>query len=192
MRLLITVLFLALMASVLVMLGGCVSLPVAPPAEPLKSLFPKQEWTDYVYQKCQSAAFTKRPIADTWYSNTPENCVHLMAAMAKYESSFNPSATYKENFKNSRGEYVISTGLFQVSYESSRGYGFAGITTEQLKDPYKNIDVAIAIMDKWATADGTIDGNGKSPYKGASKYWSCLRVSGKLESVKATYKSMAQ
>jgi hypothetical protein len=115
-----------------------------------------------------------------------------MAAMSRYDSSFNPSATYRENFKNSRGEYVISTGLFQVSYESSRGYGFAGITTEQLKDPYKNIDVAMAIMDKWATADGTIAGNGKSPYKGGSKYWSVLRASGKLESVKATYKSIAQ
>lgn len=190
MKTIVTALFMALMAWFLVMMGGCVSLPV--PEQKITSLFPKQEWTDYVYEKCKSAAFTKIPMGDSWYKNTPENCVHLMAAMAKYESGFNPTSTYKESFKNSRGEYVISTGLFQVSYESSRGYGFSGITTDQLKDPYKNIDVAIAIIDKWATQDGVIAGSGKSPYKGLSRYWSTLRSSGKLNEVKLLYAKWAK
>jgi hypothetical protein len=190
MKTFITILFMTMMAFMLVALSGCVSLPL--PEQKITSLFPKQEWTDYVYEKCKSAAFTKIPMGDSWYKNTPENCVHLMAAMAKYESSFNASSTYKESFKNGRGEYVISTGLFQVSYESSRGYGFAGITTEQLKDPYKNIDVAIAILNKWATADGVIAGSGKSPYRGGARYWSVLRASGKLESVKKLYAQYAK
>jgi len=118
---------------------------------------------------------------------TRENWVHLFAAMAKHESSFKPTLTYKENFKNSRGEYVISTGLFQVSYESSRGYGFSGITTEQLKDPFKNIEVAVKIMRTLVARHGVVSGN-SGGWKGGSAYWSVLRS----QKAQATLKSLCQ
>jgi hypothetical protein len=107
---------------------------------------------------------------------TQENWVHLFAGMCNFESGFRPAHTYKEAFKNSRGEFVISTGLFQVSYESAAGYGFKGITTEQLKDPYKNIDVAVAIMRRLVTRDGIVaSGTNNFNSLGGARYWSVLR-----------------
>jgi hypothetical protein len=113
------------------------------------------------------------------------NWVNLLMAMAKYESNYNPNATYKENFKNSRGEYVISTGLFQLSYESVAGYGFR-TTTEGLKNPELNITIAVKILERWVVQDKRISSG--SPYKGGSRYWSVLRPTGKLSNVKATLK----
>ncbi len=157
------------------------------------SLFPKQEWTDHALKLVKASRLSTVQVSDSWFKSTPENWVHLIAAMAKYESSFKPESTYKENFENDAGESVISTGLLQLSYESSRGYGFKGITTEQLKDPFKNIEVGVKILEKWAVQDGVVAGTGKSPYRGGSRYWSVLRASpGKLESVKATYKGIAK
>lgn len=95
----------------------------------------------------------------------------LVRAMIEHESGFDPKLEYKENFKNSKGEFVISTGLLQLSYESAAGYGFK-VTTEQLKDPATNIKIGVAILAKWILKDGVIAGGAS---KGASRYWSVLR-----------------
>lgn len=150
--------------------------------------WPNQDWERYAWEKC---AVLKRTADDSYFCSkglTRRNWVILLGAMAKYESNFKPSLEYKEKFKNGKGEYVISTGLFQVSYESSRGYGFSGITTEQLKDPYKNIDVAIAILKKWTERDGVVANHSGTTWRGGARYWSVLRTTGKLESVKAYVK----
>lgn len=153
-----------------------------------KSLFPKQEWADHVWTLVEDMPKAKDEFTLCPKGLTRGNWVHLFAAMALHESTFNPSLTYKENFKNSRGEYVISTGLFQVSYESSRGYGFQGITTEQLKDPYKNINVAVRIMRTLVARDGVVQGKKGTSWQGAAKYWSVLR-SGKAQ---ATLKGLCE
>ena len=115
-----------------------------------------------------------------------------MAAVIKYESNFKPTATYTEGFKNGKGEYIVSTGLFQVSYESVRGYGYLNETTESLKDPIKNLSIGVAIFKKLCSQDGTICGTGNEPYKGAARYFSTLRNYGKLSEVKKLYAQYAK
>jgi hypothetical protein len=153
-----------------------------------QSLFPNREWPEHIYALTENMPKVRDEFQLCPKGLTRRNWVHFFAAMAKHESNFKPALTYKENFKNSRGEYVISTGLFQVSYESSRGYGFKGITTEQLKDPYKNIEVAVKIVKTLAGRDGTLQGKQGMVYLGASKYWSVLR-SGKAQ---ATLKTLCE
>jgi hypothetical protein len=112
------------------------------------------------------------------------NWVNLLMAMAKYESNYNPNATYKENFKNSKGEDVISTGLFQLSYESVAGYGFR-TTTEGLKNPELNITIAVKILERWVVQDKRISGEPNGPYRGAQRYWAVFRGD-KLKKTKET------
>ena len=151
--------------------------------------FPVKDWNDYALKEVKaSRLLSVNPVDAKDFcprGMSANNWVNLLAAMAKYESNFKPSTTYKENFKNSKGEWVISTRLFQLSYESARGYGF-NTTTEGLKDPYLNIKIAVKILDKWVVQDKRIASS--SPYKGGSRYWSVLRPTGKLSSVKATLK----
>lgn len=156
---------------------------------PFKTLFPKQEWADHTLKLIKASKLPHIKVSDPWFKNTSRNWVHLFAAMTRFESNFNPRALYKEKFKNSKGEFVVSTGLLQLSYESARGYGFKGIYTDDLEDPFKNLEVGVKIMETLVLRDGTICGNGLSPYKGGAKYWSVLRSYGKLEQVKAIYKS---
>lgn len=152
-----------------------------------KSLFPEQAWANHVWNLVSDMPYASDEKKLCPKGLTRQNWVHLFAAMAKHESKFDPKLTFKEDFTNSRGERVISTGLFQVSYESSRGYGFSGITTEQLKDPYKNIEVAVKIMKTLVARHGVVAGN-YGGWKGGSAYWSVLR-SGKAQ---ATLKPLCQ
>lgn len=94
----------------------------------------------------------------------------LFVAMAKYESNFKPSTSYKEcnatkcNYSNGcqfhkeygycmkgghrlDGGIVISRGLIQMSLESSLGYGCSFLKTPQdLHDPANNLRCASKIM----------------------------------------------
>lgn len=167
---------------------------VSVPSSGFKTLFPKQEWADWALQCVKNSNLPAVNVKDSWFHNTPENWVHLLAAMCKFESSFKPESTYPESFKNGKGERVISTGLFQLSYESVGGYGFK-TTTEGLKDPKLNIQIAVKILETWVVKHGYVASTGKSPYKGGAMYWSVLRhadVKGKLEPVKALYKQWAK
>lgn len=156
-----------------------------------KTLFPKQDWAEYALEVVKESNLTAVEVRDTWFNNTAENWVHLLAAMCKYESNFKPESTFKESFKNSKGEYVVSTGLLQLSYESVGGYGFK-VTTEQLKDPKLNIKIALKILETWVVKDHAIAATGSVPYKGGSRYWSVLRAKGKLSSVKSLYAQWAK
>lgn len=153
-----------------------------------KSLFPKQEWADHVYALVGDMPKVKDEKQLCPNGMSRRNWVHFFAAIAKNESNFNPNLVYKENFKNSRGEYVLSTGLHQVSYESARGYGFKGITTEQLKDPFKNIEVAVKIVKTLAYGDGYAQGRHGTKWLGAARYFSVFR-SGKAQ---ATLKTLCE
>jgi hypothetical protein len=152
--------------------------------KPLRSAWPSLDWQEYVYSKVANMPHAKDGKEFCPNGLTQRNFVHLFAAIAKHESNYNPKLTYREAFKNSKGEFVISTGLHQVSYESSRGYGFAGITTEDLKDPKKNIDVAVAIIRKLVGQDGVVANHTGTNWKGGARYFSTLRITGKLQSVK--------
>ncbi len=135
-----------------------------------------ESWNIYAYEALRNSTLngaTPSDLAEFFPDGqaTPENWLKLMSAMAQRESGFDPNQTYTETFKDRNGDFVISTGLFQVSQESSRGYGFPGITTQDLKDPYKNIDVTVAIMEK-LISKGNCIACGRE--KGASEYWAVL------------------
>lgn len=117
----------------------------------------------------------------------------LIAAMARYESSFRPSTTFKESFKNSKGERVISAGLLQASYESARGYGFKDATTEKLKDPEYNLNVGVQILERWFGAHAHIATKVDGKWRGGAKYWSVLRprTNSKVYKIRKVTKAMA-
>jgi hypothetical protein len=97
---------------------------------------------------------------------------HLIASMARYESSFNAKTTFMENNGN------VSAGLLQISLGSInpiyRKNGCSVISSaSDLQDPKKNIQCGFGIISTLAKKDGFLaDG----PSKGASRYWSVLRA----------------
>ena len=144
------------------------------------------EMTAYAAQMAQQYGLTSLTPADSqkWFPGVvgPPSAMdwaNLMGRMSKLESGVNPELTYKENFTDSSGNNVISTGLLQLSQESARGYGF-DVTTNSLKDPAMNIEIGAAILAKWVKTDGVISGGSSGNWKGAARYWSIYR-SGKME-----------
>ncbi len=159
---------------------------------PIAQRFPNAEWETHARQLItQSNLPNTRPsdIASFFPDGQPsvDNWMKLLTAMITKESGFRPGLTYTESFNDSSGNRVISTGLLQLSQESARGYGFSGITTEALKDPFKNLEVGIHILSHWVTRDGCIACGTQS---GGGRYWSVLRPSGKLSEVKSMTNSM--
>ncbi len=107
---------------------------------------------------------------------TDENVIQFLKNLAYKESSFNPSTTYQENFNDSSGQPVISTGLFGISKESAHGYGNYAATNENLKNPEYNTKVAVDIMGELLTeSKGIIAQKTQNGYAGASAYWGPLR-----------------
>ena len=162
-------------------LFGCQT-PVTAPT-PFKSAFPNKAWQEYAYSKLVGMPEVSDGKEFCPQGMNRRNWVHLLAAMAYYESSYNPNAEYKESFRDQHGVNVISTGLFQVSVESSRGYGFR-VVQDQLKYPEMNFDIAIAILKKWAINDGVIANHSGRIWRGGARFWSVLRTTGKLDKVK--------
>jgi hypothetical protein len=181
----------------LLLLASCATIepskePVKVSPQPVKipqSLFPQKAWADLVWELTADMPKLVDEKEFCPQGLTRQNWVHLFASIAKNESNFKPALTYRESFKNSKGEYVISTGLYQVSYESAAGYGFRGLTTEALKDPLLNTRVAVAIVKKLSAQDGRLAGkkpNGQ--WAGAARYFSVFRVN----KVKDTIKGLCQ
>jgi hypothetical protein len=103
---------------------------------------------------------------------TVEGWAQLLTTMAKLESDHNPSLTYTENFKDNNGDFVVSTGLLQLSQESVSGYGFTGITTEALKNPHTNLVAGAEVLRKLVSQDGVISSDSND---GGARYWAVLR-----------------
>ncbi len=100
---------------------------------------------------------------------------HLIVQMAKHESKWNPNAKLVEDFKNSDGAKVVSSGLMQISIESARGYGFDG-TAQDLFNPLKNLEATVMIAEKLIAKDGRLQGAPVSGWVGLSRYWSVIRI----------------
>lgn len=101
--------------------------------------------------------------------------VAVISAMARYESGFDTNQTYTEKFKDSKGQYVISTGLLQVSLESCRAYGASATSTAELKLPEKNLECAVRILNRWVPKDGVIAAGSSGAWRGGARYWAVLR-----------------
>jgi hypothetical protein len=100
---------------------------------------------------------------------------YLVSIMSEKESNFNPDAFYVEAFNDAQGNRVVSRGLLQLSYESSRGYSCPISKGEELHDPEINLLCTILILKRWVIRDGVISGKVGSSWRGGARYWSVLR-----------------
>lgn len=164
----------------LLLLVKCTTTPVSVPdifVPAYKSAFPNAAWTAHALSEVKKSKLHGfKPVDGKEFCPvmSDESYVGLISAMAKFESNFKPETEYKENFKDTKGNYIISTGLLQISLESSKGYGCGMTSQADLKDPLKNISCAVKILERWIVRDGRIAGN-VAGWKGASRYWSTMR-----------------
>jgi hypothetical protein len=164
--------------------AACSSTPSPAPTQPpvvespkLKgSIWPNKEWEQYLYAKVQDMPRVNGEKEFCPQGMSPENWVHLFGAIAKRESDFQPRKEYQENFRNGKGELIISTGLFQVSYESS-GAVRPNTKHHELHNPYINIDIAVALMKRYLLRDGVMAaGDSNANARGGARYWAVLRT----------------
>lgn len=101
--------------------------------------------------------------------------VYLLSAMSELESGQDPTQTYTENFKDAKGNYVVSSGLLQISIESGNAYGCGFANQSQTLSPEKNLACGLRILNKWIGSDGVIAGKSGSTWLGGARYWSVLR-----------------
>lgn len=134
----------------------------------------------------------------------------LISKMVQYESSYNPASFMYECSKtknnygsNARwdeergwcmkgghsldGGYVISRGLMQMSLESAQSYGCPVKVPQDMHDPYKSLDCAIRVMNRFIPAPrpymGATRGHGsiagysstRKAWNGAAAYWAVIR-----------------
>ncbi len=93
-----------------------------------------------------------------------ETCwLRIISAMAYFESSFNPKATYKEHTG------TLSVGLLMMNVDHCPKAN----TETALKDGVNNIHCALARMERLIKRDQAI--SGPPTARGAAAYWSVLR-----------------
>lgn len=110
------------------------------------------------------------------YNQRKEFWAFLMSAMVRFESNFKPETSYQESFKDSKGNYVVSRGLLQISIESGNAYGCGFKTSQDLHDPYQNLSCGIRILNRWLGRDGRMAGKVGDSWRGGARYWSVLRT----------------
>lgn len=142
-------------------------------------------WTEYVLQALEKSKLpdaSPKDFAD-WCPAFPkltktkksEVFAALISKMAQYESGYKNSHTYKEDFKDAKGNYVISRGLLQISQESANGYS-CGITDAQMLHQARvNLSCGVKIIDRWVGRDGVFAGYSEGKWLGVGRYWSVMR-----------------
>jgi hypothetical protein len=101
--------------------------------------------------------------------------VGLMSSLAKPESDFDPSVTYKEGFNDAQGRPVISRGLLQISRESANGYGCQIGKEQELHDPTTNLRCGARILNRLVSRSNVIAKLESKTWRGAAAYWSPFR-----------------
>lgn len=104
-----------------------------------------------------------------------EQWAKILVMMAKYESNWKPATTYQENFNDRFGNPIISSGLFQISIESSNGRGCKFKSQDELLHPIKNIRCAVKMFAYYVRQDQRIAGKVSGKWQGGAKYWAVLR-----------------
>ena len=152
--------------------------------------WPNQEWAQAAEKAVIATGLDKAKLADEklFCPNglTTRNLVHLMAAIVSYESGFKPETQYRESFKGSDGKNVISRGLFQISFSSTQQarYGCKWDKESDLHDPIRNAQCGVQVVAALAKENGVMTNHSGTSYKGAARYFSVMRPSGKLSQIK--------
>lgn len=150
-------------------------------------------WTqfivDNVFKIAPNLRLTPDDIGD-FCASTPTDYkqfwLMLISGMVEKESSHKPQTSYKENFKDRNGRYIVSRGLLQLSIESANGYGCGFKSEQELHDPIRNLECGLKILNKWVGKDKRIAGKVAGRWMGGSKYWSVLRTSKTADIMKWT------
>lgn len=98
----------------------------------------------------------------------------LISMLALFESGFKPETSYREDFKDRNGNYVISRGLLQLSIESANGYGCGIHDANELHDPRTNLTCGVRILTRLVDRAGVV-ATAQAPWRGAAAYWSPFR-----------------
>ena len=99
----------------------------------------------------------------------------LVIAIAKYESTWNPRA----HFKEPPPLKVMSIGLLQIAYEDQAEYHFdppLDRNANSLDDPATNLRCGVTILARLVAHDGAIVGGKGDRSRGAARYWAVLRA----------------
>ncbi|WP_376092065.1 transglycosylase SLT domain-containing protein [Roseomonas sp. CCTCC AB2023176] len=99
----------------------------------------------------------------------------LFSAIAEKESGFRPAHTYREAFRGEDGRPVISRGLLQTSFESTRHHGCDHRTPADTHDPIRNLQCGVRIMTWHLEREPRIGGTAEVPASGGARYWAVLR-----------------
>ena len=116
--------------------------------------------------------------------------INFVSAVAFKESSFRPSDSYVENFRNSSGNAVVSRGLMGLSLESSQLYACRMNTERDLEDPKLNLECGVKILGKWVMRTGRLSGHIGGHWVGASRYWGVMRTPNKAAAIKRATNSL--
>lgn len=91
----------------------------------------------------------------------------LLSAVAKYESSWNPTVS------GAGGRYI---GLLQISSQTALNYHCDANSSTELKVGSANLECAVEIMAAQVGRDGKISGNGN---RGIARDWGPMKSAGK-------------
>ncbi len=162
-------------------LSGCVQ---TDPADEMSFVAPPmgwdhhpegEEWTEstLVALSSKDALLSQNVPADieTWCPAYPEADLParrafwsgLLSAVAKYESTWNPSAS------GGGGRWI---GLMQISPNTAQNYGCEATSVGALKDGEANLECAVEIMSEQVAKDGVVAGGGN---RGIGRDWAPLR-----------------
>ena len=122
--------------------------------------------------------------------------IHLISALSKYESNFDPSVKFDETTVDPKmitvsGQPIISRGLLQISKESANGYGCKINEASQLHDANTNLSCAVRILDRWITRDGVISGQVDAGWRGAARYFSPFRDDNKRQAMQTLSQNLS-
>lgn len=157
------------------------------PPTGLKAAWPNVEWTRILVAALDD-------LGPALMSSYPEGVcgdrrqfyVMLFSEMVRYESSFNPRASYTEAFPDSKGNPQVSRGLLQLSFDDAKnnGKGCDFKTVEDVYDVRLNLRCGVRILNRWVERDGTVAaGSSKADAKGGARYWSVLRTGKKKDAI---------
>jgi hypothetical protein len=159
------------------------------------------EWSDHAFEEIrrQGDVLTESEPKDVGqfcsnYSSLRKDekrefWVHLISAMSELESSHKASLQYRESFRNSQGQQIVSRGLLQLSLESANAYGCRFKKASYLDDPLRNLSCGIKILGHWVGRDGRIAGRVKKGWRGGSRYWAVLRTEKRLKQIQSWSKA---
>lgn len=174
----------ALLVAILLWFTGCATKPIPKP-EPTDppTIENPLKWQNQEWDKILRRAIATEGINLLEFNPDKTYWEKLFVAMAKFESNFKTNLQYRENFKDRHGNYIISRGLFQLSYESSLGYSCPIQTPEDLHKPFYNINCAVRIMNRWVKSDNCVSCKSSGKWRGGARYWSVLRF--KMDEIKS-------